>query len=327
MKLAVISAHHQRWGKYTWVAAALERTGHEVRCAAFSDDVAKAERWADVSIWEPKWLQNHVGPRQRSGCFRVGWMFDLVAFAPKPLAEQPLLFQWDGQKMAETPLMRGLRSCDLALVKERSLLAEYRELGVNAEWFDQACPHWIGECEHREHPRWDALVLGTTRWRQRREDVAAMVGAGLRVGWAVQEGNYGGLKGVEYVPFVPPEKLPGLVSDAAVVVDCGVRSDLPGYWSDKFWLVLGMGACHVRRWSPGLPGQDGQTKYAAYKTHGDLFRLVTDYAHSVNTRRIIGDRARQWVLRHHSYEDRVSQLENRICEARTRCAGSAAVVA
>jgi len=326
VRIAVIAGHHLRWDKYAWVAAALERTGHEVRRAMFGDEVTAAERWADVSVWEPKWLQNHVGP---SGCFRVGWMFDLIARQDGPLAEQRLLFGWDGQRMAETALLRGLKSCDLALVKERSLLDEYRGLGVNAEWFDQGCPHWIGECEHREPPRWDALVLGTTRWRQRREDVAALVAAGLRVGWAVQEGDYGHVGGVEYVPFVPPERLPELASEAAVVVDCGARSDLPGYWSDKFWLVLGMGACHVRRWSPGLPRDPAESP--TYLTYGDARQLAAIVGEaplrtSAEDRKQMGKRAREWVLSNHTYTHRARELV-RLCETRMRSADTATATA
>lgn len=324
MKVAVIAAPHRRWSKYDWVAAAFEKNGHEVRRATFGDDAHRAERWAEVSVWEPKWLQNHVGTRP-FGVFRVGWMFDLVAYQERPLAEQCLLFQYDGQKMEPTPLMRGLMSCDLALVKERGLLGEYRELGVNAEWFDQACPSWIGECEHRGSPRWDALVLGTTRWRRRCDDVAAVVKAGLRVGWAVQEGNYGHVQGVDYVPFVPPEQLPDLASDAAVVVDCGCRSDLDGYWSDKLWLVLGMGACHVRRLSPGLPVPSGRVKYSTYHDTETLVGRVRHFCASVEDRREMGVSARRWVMRYHTYEHRVRGLLE--CVQRTSGAAAAAGVA
>ena len=337
MKIAVIAGVHRYWNKYRWVADALEVNGHEVRrVCGDRHESAAAEQWADIAIWEPKYLQNFSmesgGLSRDDGhdCLRVGWMFDLVAQEPgKPLAEQGMLWRHDGQNLIATPLLTALRACDLAFVKERGLIDQYRRIGVNAEWLDQACPSSMGACEHRENPKWDALVLGTTRWKQRCRDVAALVAAGLKVAWAAPEGSEGVVKGVEYLPFTPPEQLPELVSDAAVLFDCGLRSDLDGYWSDKFWLALGMGACHVRRWSPGLPEPFAiSTQYVAYWTYKTPTEAVAQVRKVAadQRRKLFGDGARRWMLANHTYEERCKKLVRR-CEVMIESAAGAAAPA
>jgi len=338
MKVAVLGGVHRYWNKYRWVAEALESLGHDVRRVLGGRDTSvAAEQWADIAIWEPKRLQTFA--MERGGlsrddgheCLRVGWLFDLMAQqAGKPLADQGMLFRHDGQKADATPLLMALRACDLAFVKERGLLIDqYRRIGVNAEWLDQACPSSMGACEHREKPKRDALVLGTTRWRQRCRDVSALVQAGLKVAWAAPEGSEGVVKGVEYLPFTPPERLPGLVSDAAVLFDCGLRSDLDGYWSDKFWLALGMGACHVRRWSPGLPKPFAiSTRYVAYWTYETPAEAVATVRKVMADprRRLFGEGARKWVMANHTYERRCEELVQR-CEAKIESAASAGAAA
>jgi len=315
MRIGFAYARRSRWPKYAWAAEAFERIGCAVRAEHTIAGMLDLEDWADAVVVEPKWLQNDPVPK-RGPSLRIGWCFDLVATEPgRPLAEQPMMRD-DG------PLLRALRTCDLALVKERGMLGEYRRLGVDARWMDQGCPSWIGECEHRADPRWQVLALGGTRWAQRKRDAAAVAKAGHRVAWAVPEGGGELPPGVEPLLFCPPRELPSLVSQAAVVLDCGLRSDVDGYWSDKFWLLCGMGACQLRRWSPGLPPPGRwPRRYCTYRDETllqALDRLLADRS----VRAAMGRKAREWALRRHTYEHRAREVVQ--CVQETSLAGSAA---
>ncbi|HET6880428.1 MAG TPA: glycosyltransferase [Pirellulales bacterium] len=192
------------------------------------------------------------------------WWRDLIAVDPaKPLAEQDYVRSFGA-------VMRGM---DIVFVKERSLLDEYRQLGINAYWLDQACPAEMPACEHRgngdgfvlpERPagcfaqnvpvplspqraEWDVLVLGSPGYAQRRADARVLAEAGFRVLWAGMPASDPVPPGIEWHPWVHPLKLPELISRCGVVLGVDWRSDLPGYTSDRTYLACGMGACYVAR--------------------------------------------------------------------------------
>jgi hypothetical protein len=293
--------------KPTWVADGFRAAGHSVRLVHDLASVRAADAECDIVLFDHKasgmnraalaeLARQHRGSRpvadfvrslargtggsqnSHEFCYLASdastapphraiwaqWWRDLIAVDPaKPLADQDYIRSFGA-------LMRGM---DIVFVKERSLLDEYRQLGVNAFWLDQACPAEMPACEHRgngdgyllperpegcfaqnvpvplspQRPEWDVLVLGSPGYAQRRVDARALVDAGFRVLWAGMPASDPVPPGIEWHPWVHPLELPKLVSRCGVVLGVDWRSDLPGYTSDRTYLACGMGACYVAR--------------------------------------------------------------------------------
>lgn len=340
MKIALVYPRRRHWPKWDWVLRAVQRAGHVAKRVRSVEALECADAECDIVLFCQRGCG--VGKHNVRGklaesrkAFWVEWVFDLVAMEDRPLAEQGQFCNSDG---SPTVWLQELRKLDLVLVKERSLLDEYRALGVNATWFDQACPQDMPACEHKERPRWDIVLWGCSdrRWLQRRHDVQALVDAGFRIAWASLPSSCVVPRGVEGLPFCDPMELPGLASQAAIVLDVPARDDVLGYYSDKLWMVLGMGACHLRRWSPGLPTRhkcfasavnETWCEFETYNCNSNdlvpqVKRLLTA---GVDTRRSIGQCARDMAMHGNTYEDRVRKLV-RLCKFRIRASAASAAV-
>lgn len=291
------------WPKFAWVADAARRLGHDTRIVRKASELAEADAWADVILFEHKSpcmapadvLRISTGRKARW----VQWWFDLVATDP-------------GRRLADQELMRSflpiMRAMDEVLVREAGLLGEYRALCINARWLDQGCPADLAACEHRETPEWDVLLWGQANgYRQRRADARALADAGFKVAWAT---HYGDLPpGVMGLIYCPAMALPKLASRAAVTLCVDLRHDLRGYWSDRLWLALGMGACVVRRDTPGL---NPALPLYTYQDTAGMIDLVGSLRSDVEHRRAIGAVAREYVMGAHTYEHRIAELLEQI---------------
>jgi hypothetical protein len=213
-----------------------------------------------------------------------------------------------------------MRGMDIVFVKEKSLLDEYHQLGINAVWLDQACPADMPECEHCDRPEWDALVLGSTGYAQRRADARALADAGFRVLWAGMASSDPVPPRVEWHPWVHPLKLPELVSRCGVVLGVDWRSDLPGYTSDRTYLACGMGACYIARYTdcgPAFPPASYSPAAALaawiYSSTDELIELVRLATSNVDERRRRGQWSRQCVMERHTYKHRAEEIVNLVC--------------
>lgn len=285
--------------KGEWVADGFRAVGHDVRLVHTLVDVRAADAECDLLVFDHKnAAQNRtdlieLAPRRKAVWLQ--WWRDLVAFDPTlPLAEQPYVQSFRG-------LMEAM---DVVFVKERSLLAEYRALGINARWLDQACPATMPACHHAERPDHDVLVLGSTSYRQRMADVRALVQAGLRVLWAGLPGSDPIPSGAEAHPWIHPLELPRLMSNCAVVLGVDWRSDVDGFTSDRTWLVCGAGACYVRRRSLGMP----DVPSFDYGDHGELVTLVRRLVGDHELRAETGEAARRCVMQNHTYANRAAEI-------------------
>jgi len=110
--------------------------------------------------------------------------------------------------------------------------------------------------------------------------------------------------GVDSVPIVEPLELPKFLSRAAVVC-ADYRHDLEGYWSDRFWLALGLAACVVRRFSPGLAPL---VPPYIYHDRDQLVRIVSDVVSDPLSRRRMGALGRHQTMRNATYESRLEEL-------------------
>jgi hypothetical protein len=311
MDIGCAYANTPKWPKMSWVADACERLGHRVRrvhprhdreglTAALSEcdlcifgHKGIAGRWPDMRL---RLAEPH--------CPIAYWWFDLVATSVGvPLARQPIFQQFQQRFIA----------FDYAFIKERGLLEEYRDNGVNAFWCDQGCPSDMPQAEIGDE--WDLLVWGQCgpAYRERKRAAHAVADAGFRVGWAGPRPAGGK---IEHLPWTHPRDLPELASRARCVLSCGSRNDIDGYVSDRFWMALGMGCCVVRRSSPGLP----EGPYQIYHNSEECVSAVRWAKENRKQAKELGRQARTWVMSEHTIEKRVESILD-VCTA-TTAAGS-----
>jgi len=316
MRIGFAYSKQPKWPKNGWVAQALRDAGHEVTRIATADDLRRADAECDVVLFSQKGAglphADVMSAAKGRQAVWACWVFDLMAMRGRGLQGQSTLFRTD---YAQRPILNSfatlLAECDIVFVKERGLLADYHRLGIKAVWLDQGCPCGMPATEYADAPEYDVLLWGCTHneWRERRNDVAALVNAGYVVAWAGAAGPpvVGGSLPLQ---FCPPFELPSLISKAAVVLCCDMRHDIDGYWSDRFWLATGAGACVVRRSTPGLP----PGPYLHYSNHEQLILHVGYLRTEPEVRRSLGRAARSWTFRSHLVGNRVKELVER-CRA------------
>lgn len=307
--------------KLGWVAEGFRAAGHETARVHDLAGVRAADEVCDVLLFDQKAAGLNraeltslaLAPRRATW---VQWWRDLIALEPRaPLAEQPFVRSFGG----------AMRAMDLVLVKERSLLGEFASLGIHAAWLDQACPEDMPSCAPAEHPEWDVLVLGSTAYERRRKDAAALVSAGFRVAWAGLPGREPVPAGVEWRPWRhPTRELPQLAGRAAIVLGVDCRSDVPGYTSDRSYLVAGMGACYIARVTdygadsaPGAASPAADVAAWIYDDRESLIRVVRTALADPDERLRRGRRSRELVMSQHTYRRRAEQIVEMI-RARTR---------
>ena len=335
MRIAIVYPPRRAWPKMEWVAEAFSAIGHEVvRCHDIGG-LHAASIECDLVVFEQRCAGLGYADVAEIASGRhtrwVQWVFDLMATEQPslPLAEQPNLGHWTTSKTLEaTDTLRRMRLMDMVFVKERSLLGEYADLGVEARWLDQGCPSWMGECKHVERPEFDVCLFANfmTAARQRRGDVASLLRCRRSIVWAGHPGGDPPL-GVRAISFVPPARLPDLASRAAVTLCVDQRHNLDGYRSDRLWLALGMGACVVRRRSPGQPVTQG--RYLDYPDADYLAGEVDALLMHPDKRAALGREARRYVMRSHTIEHRCREILREIekCEHPTRGSAEPAAAA
>lgn len=298
MKLGFASADKPQWPKVAWYVEAAQNLGHDVHQSKDWSQLPALLADCDLVIFGQKDLGGHwpciARALQQRTCPIVYLWFDLLATQPDlPIHEQPIFQTYERMFLAS----------ESVIVKERSLLRQYRDHSVNAFWCDQGCPSDYPAVDHSVEPEWDLLVWGQGggHYRERQQAVEAAVSAGFKVAWA---GTSPVPRGVVSLPWTHPLELPRLASRARCVLSVGRRNDLDGYWSDGLWLALGMGACVIRRETPGLP--DGP--YWRFADHQRLIEHLTWARRYPQTAIELGQAARQWVMDNHTIERRVNDI-------------------
>ena len=303
------------WPKVEWVASAFENIGHTVRRISkerILQDLPIALKECDLVVFPHKsvggrWPNVKDAIRDRR-CPVVYWWFDLVALQPGlPLAQQALFKQY------AKPNSSMFLESDIVLVKERGMIDEYRNAGVNAYWFDQGVPANFPEIVRKE-AEWDLILWGQgSPWKDRVRDVQAVVDAGFKVAWATSTPDKIP-QGVERLPWTHPNQLHELASRARCVLSCGFRNDVAGYWSDSFWMAVGMGACVMRRGTAGMP----EGPYHVYRTPQELVHLVQWSIDNPLQAENYGRMAAKWAKEKHSLEERAKALIRLVQTARER---------
>ena len=295
MKVGIAAQRRPLWPKWDWIEQSFRSQGHETVRVTTLGELIEADKTCDCVLFDHR--EPGMGRKQIPGIERrsawISWWFDLFLGQP----HQPLI-----------DLYGNLNRCmDLVLVKERSMLQQYRDRGINAEWFDQGVPDDYPALNHRESPEFDVVVFGTTmpEYQQRHRDVQCLVESGFKVAWASDENVP---ENVTRFPWTHPDKLPELMSLGAFVLSVDLRHDIEGFRSDRFWLAVGAGACVLKRATPG----DSDIPCLMYDelNHEVLGRLRT-LVGDVEGRRTLGRQARATAMEH-TYGKRVQELVNRI---------------
>ena len=344
MKIGVVYPRRgDRWPKMEWVCDGF--VGHEVVHIQTVDQLKAADASCDAVIFEQRGAGLCIGDvcqaaaaRKNKRCYWITWNFDLIALeSGKPLAEQGTLQNFNSMAVWQpTANLMALRLMDIALVKEAAMLDEYRRLGVKAFWFDQGCPETMGAASLLDAPRWDVLVIGSKSrsWRQRFDDARFLLNQGFRVGWVGDQAGDALPEGFDSLPYVNPAKIPALVSLAGCVLGVEYRHDVPGFWSDRMWLVCGAGGVLLRRMVPQIPAGP----YFVYHDEASLSGQVSSLLGDPRLRKEAGAKARQWVMGEHTYRHRCADLvellesfraqeEEASCSPRTQSAAHAEAAA
>lgn len=296
MRIACVYPDTPQWPKFRWVHEALTRLGHDVRQVRTPDELRVADRECDLCLFMHKaggiGVQNLIDIAIGHQSHWVQWWFDLFALKPGALSASPYLNTFG----------RLLPRFDRVLVKERDWIANFQMLGITAEYADQGCPETMPSVK-KWLPTWDVLLwgLGGSDYRQRVSDAVAL-SKHFKVAWA---GCDAVPNGIEKLPWCHPDQLPGLASQARYVLCVDRRHDIAGYWSDRFWLATGMGACVLTRPTVGRPAGP----YLTYTDHDQLLATVRE-----NWERTfeLGQEARQWVMEHHTIGQRCQHLLSRV---------------
>ena len=300
MQLALVYADRKRNDKWPFVEAAARRVADDAVRIKSLDDLRECE--ADVVLFEQR-----SGPlndvdlvdaaeHKPRGQVWVQWWFDLIDLFPgTPFDKQPILNDW----------LHVLRAMDIVLTKELSNVKSFRKLGINAHYFDQACPKEMPACTD-EPLQYDAAIIGSAdriRYPGRHEAAQMLVAAGRRVAWA-QSGSGSIPDRVVDVGYVTPtDGFAKLCSKSACLIDDAARFDIVGYWSDRLWLGLGCGAVVVRKYTSGLPGY-----VRMYQTIGQLLDAVEDCVQRRNALQKHSVYARGYVMQYNTYDRRIEQL-------------------
>lgn len=288
MKIGIAYTNRPHWPKMKWVHEAFEKNGHEVQRIKDGFHLSTVDKWADLCLFEQRdcgvgWksLRNYHSKRQSRWAW---WWFDLIV-------------RESGYHVGSQTAYRSLepvwRLFDVVFVKEAARIAEYRELGVAAEYLDQACWSGITAVEHAENPEFDVILFGTAdaKYRYRMKDVEYLVDEGLRVAWAT---SGTAPKGVHQENWLGPEKLSALMSRGAVTLNVDIQN-VPGFRSDRYWLAKGAGAVAITKWED-------------YSDPGRMLSLIRDYRSDLSKRIEVGTRNREDTMRNHTYETRTQQL-------------------
>jgi len=252
--------------------------------------------WPDALLFNHKWQRALPTCRPR----KVLWSFDLVAMDPtRPLHEQA---RWHGD---------AWRTLDVMLVRERSLVGEYRRHGVPAHWSDQAC--WPANCIGRTfapvHPCDVGFAGQGYAHGGRRELVGTLAQRHDVHVWCHNERSWDGLD-VTWHRGLYDGNFGQIVADAKVIIGTNYRNDLDGCWSNRLWEVLGAGGFFLTRRVPGLADvvTDG-VHCVMFDTVADAVAKAAYYlAHPAERQRIARQgQTHAWM--HHTYAHRLRDLE------------------
>ena len=298
MKIACVYPPKPNWPKMLNVQKALKNLGHSVVHVDGPDALRKADKKVDICVFMHKspgirWPNLRPVAKNRQSVW-VQWYFDLLHME----THKPLIGQEYFKKFL--PIMQEM---DAVFVKERALIDEYKSHGINAIYLDQGCPSDIGEAKPPRKPEWDVLLWGQCghEYMVRVRDAGALAKAGLKVAWASNENAFSEM--IEHVAWTHPDDLPLLASRAMCVLSIDRVINVDGYWSDRFMMACGMGACVLSR----RPKDKLDEPYFYYRNRDELVLSVHELKRTGNWVRF-GREARQWVLDNHTIEHRCRDL-------------------
>lgn len=303
------------------VARAWEANGHEVRHIQEGEvrafDVPAAADGADLFLWtQTQGLADTGGTveeRQR--------MLDTFRFKGIPTVGYHL-DRWFGLdrewRVRSEPFFR----CDLVVTADGGHQEQFTAAGVKHRWLPPAVS--AAECEpgsFRPELTDDVVFVGSWRggyhaeWEHRPQ----------LIDWLRRTYNGRiGLYPVEGLPAVRGESLRDLYASAKVVVgDSCLVGGATSYWSDRIPETLGRGGFLIHPWVEGIEEHFTDGEHLRLWCLGDwdeLHELTERYLADDAERSRIATAGRAHVLANHTYEVRVRQVLDLLCEEGLLCA-------
>jgi len=294
MTIHYVSYFERPWRNERNVAEALQWHGYPVECYQITDPCdrpgqngAPAIEQGDI-IFTSAPAQFGLDDMKRwhdQGAKLACWYFDWL---------------W-GLGNREELYVPRLKLMDMIFSTDGSDSAEYEKRGIS-------CRHWLPQAAMPEDrlltPRWgtpqhDVVFMGHIYTDERRE-----IARRLAARWDFA--HYGG--GGE-AHRIWGYEMTSICQNAAIMIGTNYRNDVPGYWSDRRYVVMGAGGFYLGQ---HVPGTDAQFKDGVhcgfYDGMADMERKVKYWLeHSAERERC---RRAGWRLVHerHTYTHRVGEM-------------------
>lgn len=180
--------------------------------------------------------------------------------------------------------------------------APYLERGVN-------CRHWLPQASMPEDrlypprfgtPRHDVVFMGHV-WTPDRREMAHRLSA--RWNFA----NYGNYS--KTGRRVWGREMTAICQSASIMIGTNYKNDIPGYWSDRIYVVMGAGGFYLGQHVPGIERQfDDGVHCAFFDGFDDMEKQVEWWLAHPAERKRCQKRGYELVRDKHTYTTRVGEL-------------------
>jgi spore maturation protein CgeB len=197
---------------------------------------------------------------------------------------------------------------DVVFLKEKDHLARYGRADVRGCYLDQACD--TDESPANEFPpsmSCDLAFFGTQF--PDRVRMLKRLGPGRTVRIYSDRPRSWIWRGLSAEPAAYGLRLAQAVAGAKIVYGESVRNDIPGYWSDRVYRILGHRGFFLTRYIPGLEEILTNHEHIVWGQDDDeIAALATRYLNDEPARRRIAAAGFAHVRAHHTYDHRAREL-------------------
>jgi hypothetical protein len=292
------------------VATALERAGAEVVRMGAHDARLEDRLRVSTSDWvlfskiegqDPDLVTRLRDQRFGGGFAQI--LFDLMDFKDRIVRGVP----WIRRKRVAWWLPVA-RQMDVVFLREKNYLERYGRAGVRGYYLDQACD--ADESPSSEWPpdmSCDVAFFGTHFPERAR--MLRRLGRGRTVRIYSNRPRSWIWRGIQAEPAAYGLRLAQAVAGAKLVYGESARSDIPGYWSDRVYRILGHRGFFLTRYAPGLEDFFTNHEHLVWGRDDDeIEALAARYLADEPARRRIAAAGFAHVRAHHTYDHRAREL-------------------
>lgn len=292
------------------VATALDRAGATVvRLGALDEDLEGRLREGEsdwVLFSKIRSQDPGLVPRLRNQNLRAGFaqiLFDLMDFEDRIIRGVPWIRR---SRLSWWLPVAG--QMDVVFLKEKDHLERYGRSEVRGYYLDQACDADESPVnETSSSMSCDVAFFGTHFADRARMLRRIGKGRTIRIfSDRPRSWRWGGLRAE---PAAYGLRLAQAVAGAKIVYGESVRSDIPGYWSDRVYRILGHRGFFLTRYVPGLEDFFTNHEHLVWGRDDDeIAALATRYLSDEPARRRIAAAGFSHARAHHTYDHRAREL-------------------